>query len=554
MSFFRDLPVARKFSLTFLIECGLCALLGFLALGGMSTINKSTSRLAEQALPSAQALSQMRVAVQLSRRSDMGILLCAKQDCVTYYIERRKKIWPQFEQGYKDYSKLATVGDERALVEKAHSDFALYLQASDAAVAQLLAGDKEKAASMTVVDNAKVYRNVDDALNQAIDKNTTANQQECSDASAIYHSTRNYVLLLIAVSLLVSIYVGSRLTRAIVPPLVEATSLLEEVARHNLTGSIEARSQDEIGRLRESLNVAIGAMRALLETMEQGVGTITAAATELSIGAEKNSEDSKSECDQSNQIANASQEMAATIAEVSENAERANTASQQAAQAAAQGGEVIERTVERMRGISEFTGDTVDRMASLAKRAEEIGSVVNTIREISEQTNLLALNAAIEAARAGEHGRGFAVVAGEVRRLAERTKTATGEITGTIMAIQNETRNTLELIENGTSNVEAGLKESEQARVTLQSIIDSSQRSEQQIALIATAATEQAAASSEISQAIGCISKVAADLANSAQDTRQASQQLSQLAADLDHTIGEFQFKANSTHRQSTRH
>ena len=108
-----------------------------------------------------------------------------------------------------------------------------------------------------------------------------------------------------------------------------------------------------------------------------------------------------------------------------------------------------------MEKIAAATKTVSEKMTSLAHRSEEIGKVVNVIQEISEQTNLLALNAAIEAARAGEHGRGFAVVAGEVRRLAERTKSAAEEIAETIRSIQDETRATLQVMADSRTAVEA---------------------------------------------------------------------------------------------------
>jgi methyl-accepting chemotaxis protein len=179
-------------------------------------------------------------------------------------------------------------------------------------------------------------------------------------------------------------------------------------------------------------------------------------------------------------------------------------------------------------------------MTSLAQRSEEIGKVVSVIQEISEQTNLLALNAAIEAARAGEHGRGFAVVAGEVRRLAERTKGATEEIAGTIHSIQSETRETLHVMNESRAAVETGIEKTADARKTLEEIIRSSKEVEQQIHLIATAATEQTAASGEISENAGQISQLAQQAAHGSEQAVQAVRNLATLANDLAAMIGQF--------------
>jgi methyl-accepting chemotaxis protein len=196
-----------------------------------------------------------------------------------------------------------------------------------------------------------------------------------------------------------------------------------------------------------------------------------------------------------------------------------------------------------MEKIAAATSSVSDKMTSLAHRSEEIGKVVNVIQEISEQTNLLALNAAIEAARAGEHGRGFAVVAGEVRRLAERTKGATEEIAGTIRSIQDETRETLEVMHDSRSAVENGLGETSRARQSLEAIIESSKQVEHQINLIATAATEQTSASGEISESAGQISQLSTENSQGAEEAVEALKSLASLASDLDGMIRQFKLE-----------
>jgi methyl-accepting chemotaxis protein len=422
-----------------------------------------------------------------------------------------------------------------------------YEEIESRVVALVQAGKKDEAAILANDENTmKAYDGMMALIQKDIDLNNTSGADEGKKAIATGHTQILISSMVMAVVLMFCAVVGWVLTHLIVPPLQAAVVVLNQLAAKDLTGEVEVRSCDEVGEMSTAINTSITSMRDVLRTLTQSAETLSAAAEEMSTTSSQSRSSAEMQSSKTSQIAAAAQEMTATIGEISHNAETAAMASRESAETATAGGVVMQATAATMERIAEATNSVAKKMESLSHRSEEIGKVVSVIQEISEQTNLLALNAAIEAARAGEHGRGFAVVAGEVRRLAERTKGATEEIGGTIRSIQTETRETIEVMSHSRGAVEAGLSETTNARNSLEMIIHSSKQVEHQIHLIATAATEQTAASSEIAVSAGQISNIALESSHTADEAAEASQNLSQLANELDGVIRQFQIGVES--------
>jgi len=200
----------------------------------------------------------------------------------------------------------------------------------------------------------------------------------------------------------------------------------------------------------------------------------------------------------------------------------------------------VANSISVMHRIADRVQSSAKTVEALGRRSDEIGAIVGTIEDIADQTNLLALNAAIEAARAGEQGRGFAVVADEVRALAERTTKATREIGQMIKAIQQETKTAVTAMEEGVAEVESGTVEATRSGEALRNIQDEINALHMQVQQIATAAEEQTATTSEISNNIHSITEVAQNTVEGARRTSVAAQHLSRLSAELERLVGQF--------------
>lgn len=234
-------------------------------------------------------------------------------------------------------------------------------------------------------------------------------------------------------------------------------------------------------------------------------------------------------------------QLASAVRKVATDAEGAAFAVEAANSAAVSGVEIVSQSIAGMKGIQQTVTQSATVITTLGESSQRIGSIVQTINEIAEQTNLLALNAAIEAARAGEAGRGFAVVADEVRKLAERSGSATREIGELIAEIQSQTSQAVASMKEGTDEARSQTAQAERAGQAFRQIQDGFAEVIERVEAISAAAKEMSVASDSVSKAMS-------DVAAVVEESSAAAEQLSASAEEVSASV---QTVAGATDEQS---
>ncbi|SBW07340.1 Methyl-accepting chemotaxis sensory transducer with Cache sensor [uncultured delta proteobacterium] len=295
----------------------------------------------------------------------------------------------------------------------------------------------------------------------------------------------------------------------------------------------QARRDAEQAR-RDGMHQAASRLKEIALTLTDAIRSITAQVAEASGGA-------SSQNKLAAEAMHSMQRMDATVDEVSRKAREADESSAQARNKAEAGAKVVADVIASISVVDGKTAVLKKSMADLAARAQGIGQIMGVITDIADQTNLLALNAAIEAARAGEAGRGFAVVADEVRKLAEKTMTATKEVGDAVKAIQGSTQSNITGMEETSRAVAQSTEMAQEAGGALREIVSISDVSAGQVKHIAATSDEQLAVSREIGTDTSEINAIAGKTATLMTDVGHTVHQISTLTDRINALVKELQ-------------
>lgn len=322
----------------------------------------------------------------------------------------------------------------------------------------------------------------------------------------------------------------------------QLTNLLgqvEEVARGDLTVRAEVTT-GEIGTVADFFNSIVENLRQIVTNVKDSAIRVSSAIGEDEASIRQLASVALKQAEETTRTLHSIEQMTLSIQEVADNARQAAIVASQAFTTAEVGGVAMDRTVQNILGLREMIGDTAKKMKRLGESSQQISKVVSLIEKIALQTNLLSINAGIEAARAGQEGQGFSVVAEEIGELAAKSGLATGEIETIVNTIQMETVQVIEAMEQSTAKVVEGTRLVEDAKQSLNQILNVSQQIDQLVKSISEATVSQTRTAEVVTSLIQEVVQASQQTSTASNKVSGSLQHTVEIAQELEASVGTF--------------
>ncbi len=509
------LPVGRQLFLAFAAVLLLTAALGASALIGLRSVDGEAIALSDKWLKGVGDLSDARALLVEAREFEVKH---SRTDDTSYHAEYEDKMAEAAKSVsalVERYKARVAGADETALTDTLVKTWTAYRASQERVVK--LGRDKQQQDAADIADGASsmAFDEVVGTLNKLLQFNYDGGDAAAAHVTTVYDQARLAVMGLLGLALLIGTGLATLITRQLLRQLGgeprTAVAVARAVAQGDLTTPIHLKAGDQDSLLAWLRNMQ-GSLAQAVAEVRRGSDHVAHASGEIAAGNQDLSVRTEQQAGELQQTASTMEQLGGTVRNNADNARQASQLAQGASTVAVQGGEVVGRVVQTMKGINESS--------------RRIADIIGTIDGIAFQTNILALNAAVEAARAGEQGRGFAVVAGEVRSLAQRSAEAAKEIKTLIGA-------SVERVEQGSALVD-------QAGSTMQEVVASIRRVSDIVGEISAASAEQNAGVAQVGQAINRMDQGTQQNAALVEQSAAAADSLRQQAQQLVKAVAVF--------------